>query len=55
VRIARGVGLVERGHHPQQRRLAGAVRPAQADTFAVGDLPRDVVEEHAIAERLGQL
>ena len=38
------VGLVEPGHHPQQRGLAGAVRAAQADALAIGDLPRDVVE-----------
>ena len=49
------VGLVEARHHLEQRRLAGAVGAAQADAFAVGDLPRDVVEEDPIAERLRQL
>ncbi len=47
-----GIGLVQPRENPQQRRLAGAVRAAQADTVAVGDLPGDVVEEDAIAERL---
>ena len=48
------VGLVEAGEHAQQRRLAGAVRAAQADAVAVGDLPGDVVEQDAFAERLGE-
>jgi hypothetical protein len=48
------VGLVDPRQHPQQRRLAGAVRAAQADALAVVDLPRDGIEEHAVAERLGQ-
>ena len=50
-----GIGLVDAGHHAEQRRLARAVRTAQADALAVRDLPRDVVEEHAIAEGLGQV
>src|SRR5262249_42803098 len=49
------IRLVEARHHPQQRRLAGAIRAAQADALAIGDLPGDVVEEHTIAERLRQL
>ena len=49
------VGLVEPGHHLEQRRLAGAVRPAQADALAIRDLPRDVVEEDAVAEGLGEV
>ncbi len=49
------VRLVEAGHHAQQRRLARAVRPAEADALAVGDLPGDVVEENAVAERLGEV
>ena len=49
------VGLVEPGHHLQQRGLAGAVRTAQADALAIRDLPRDVVEEDAIAEGLGEV
>ena len=49
------VGLVEPGEHLEQRGLAGAVRPAEADAFAVVDLPADRVEEDAIAERLTQV
>jgi hypothetical protein len=45
------VGLVDPGEHLQQRRLAGAVGAAQADTLAVVDLPRDCVEQNAFAER----
>jgi hypothetical protein len=44
------VRLVEAPHHAQQRRLAGAVGTAQADALAIGNLPRDVVEQHAVAE-----
>ena len=39
--IVAAVGLVEPGEHLQQRRLAGAVRAAQADALAVVDLPGD--------------
>ena len=46
------VGLVEASHHPKQRRLAGAVRTAQARALTVVDLPGDVVQQHATAERL---
>jgi hypothetical protein len=49
------VGLVEPRQHLEQRGLAGAVRPAQADAVAVADLPRDVIEQHAVAERLGEV
>ena len=48
------VGLLEPGEHLEQRRLAGAVRPAQADALAIVDLPADRVEQHAIAEGLGE-
>ena len=48
------VGLVEARHHLEQRRLAGPVRSAQADPFLVGDLPRDAIEQYAVAERLGE-
>jgi hypothetical protein len=50
-----GIGLVEPGEHFEQRGLAGAVRPAEADTIAVADLPRDVVDQRAVAEGLGQV
>ena len=55
VRLEHGarIGLVDAGHHLEQRGLAGAVRSAQADAFAIGDLPRDVVEQDAVAEGLG--
>ena len=49
-----GVGLLEAGEHLQQRRLAGAVGSAQADPLAIVDLPAHRVEQHAIAEGLGQ-
>ena len=52
---AAGVRLVEPGQHLEQRRLAGAVRPAQADAIAVADLPGDVVEQRAVAEGLGEV
>ena len=48
------VGLVEPGEHLEQRGLAGAVRAAQPDALAIRDLPRDVLEQDAIAERLCQ-
>ena len=28
---------------------------AEADAFAIGDLPRDVVEQDAVAERFGEV
>src|SRR5688572_488505 len=48
------VGFLEPGEHLEQRRLAGAVRAAQTDALAIVDLPADVVEENAIAERFGE-
>src|SRR5690606_8546935 len=48
------VRLLESGEHAPQGRLAGAVRSAEADTLAVVDLPRHVVEQDALAERLGE-
>ena len=47
------VGFVEPSQHLQQRRLSGAVRSAESDALAVGDLPRDVLEQYAFAERFG--
>ena len=49
------VRLVEPGHHPQQRGLAGAVGSAQPDALAIRDLPRDVIEQDAVAEGLGEV
>ena len=52
---AAGVGLVEPRQHLQQGRLARAIGTAQPDALAIGDLPRDVVKEHAVAKTLGEL
>ena len=47
-------GSSSAGQHLEQRRLAGAVRAAQADAIAVADLPGDVIEQRAVAEGLGE-
>src|SRR5687768_14674678 len=52
---AAGVGFVEPGQHFEQGRLAGAIRPAETDTLSVADLPRDVIEQGAVAERFGEI
>ena len=49
------VGLVEAGQHPQEGRLAGAVRAAEADPVALADLPGHVLEQDAVAEGLVEL
>ena len=49
------VGFLESSHHLQERGLARAVRPTEADALPIRDLPGNVVEEDAIAERLRQL
>ena len=49
------VGLFEPRQHLEQRRLARAVRSAEADPLAVVDLPADGIEEDAVAERLAQV
>ena len=49
------VRLLEAGEHLEQRGLARAVRAAQPDALLVIDLPGDVVEQDALAERLAQL
>ena len=41
------VRLLDATHDPQQRRLAGAVRPDQGDLFAGRDGQRDVVQDRA--------
>jgi hypothetical protein len=48
------VGLVDASQHLEQRRLAGAIRAAQADALAIVDLPVDGFEQDAIAERFGE-
>src|SRR5262245_23418613 len=50
-----GVGLVETGEHFQQGCLAGAVGTTQADAVTVRDLPRHVVDQSAVAERLAEI
>src|SRR5262249_18862311 len=50
-----GIGLIQTGHHPKERRLAGTVRTAQAHTLTVGDLPGDVVEQHTVSEGLREV
>ena len=40
------------GHRFQQRRLAGAVRPEQADALAGEDRPRDAGEDRRIVRRI---
>ena len=46
-----GIRLFETRQHLQKSRLASAVRPAEADTFTVVNLPAHRPEQHAIAER----
>src|SRR6185436_15385904 len=52
---AAGIGFVESRQHLEKRRLARAVGPAEADTIAVRDLPRDVVDQSAVAKRLTEV
>ena len=47
-----GVQLHLTGQHPEQRRLSGAVRAAEADALTWLHLPGDAVEQHAVRERL---
>jgi hypothetical protein len=46
------VGAVEPRDQVEQRRLAGAVGPDQADDLSFGHVQRDVVDRHDAAERL---
>ena len=46
------VGVLEPRHDLEQRRLAGAVGPDDADLGAVQERQRDVVEDHLVAVRL---
>ena len=48
-----GVGRLEPGDDPQQRRLARAARAQQRRQRPLGDLERDVVERGEVAEALG--
>ena len=47
VRDAAGVRRLAPGQHPQQRRLAVAVAPDDADAVALADAERDAVEQGA--------
>ena len=47
-------GSSKPGEHAQQRGLAGAVGTAQPDAVAVADVPGDGVEQHPVAEALGE-
>ena len=49
------IPVVEPRHHSEQRGFAGAVRTAQANPLPVGNLPGDVLEEHTVAERFGEI
>ncbi len=49
------VRLVHAGEHAKQRRLAGAVGPAEPDAIPVPDPPADVIEEDFFAKRFGDL
>ena len=50
-----GIGLFLPGDHAEQRRLAGAVRPDDADDPARRQLERQVLDQHAVAEALRQV
>ena len=52
-RAALGRDLPE--HDPQQRRLAGAVRPDERHPVARADHPVEIVEEHARADRVADV
>ena len=49
------VWLIEAGEHTQQRGLPGAIGPAQPDAVAIANLPRDVVQQHAVSELFQEL
>ena len=49
-----GVGPIEAGDQVEERRLAGAVGPDQAEDLAGADLEVDAVERLQAAERLAQ-
>ena len=44
------IGVFDSAQNLEEGRLSGAVRAAQADAFAVADLPRHVIEQDAVAE-----
>ena len=48
-----GIGGFFPGQHAQERRFAGAVRPGETDTVAVGHVPGDVLEQDALTVSFG--
>ena len=52
---AAGIGRLEAGDGGEQRRLAGAVGPDQADDLALPHVERGLVDGLQAAERLGEL
>ena len=50
-----GVGLLDTGEQPEQRRLAGAVLADQAERHTGGDDEVHPVEHHPVAVRLGEV
>ena len=49
------IEVLQPRQHPHQRRLAGAVGPAQADAVAQAELPCHAVEQRSVAEDLREL
>ena len=45
-----GIGYLQAGDHPQQRRLARAARPEHGDDLPVGDVQRRTVEDGPAVE-----
>jgi hypothetical protein len=50
--VRRSIGLLDRRDQTQERRLAAAVRPDDADPLALGHAERDLTEHGAAAEAL---
>ena len=55
VRMVPASGFSDAGQHAEQRRLAGAVRPDDADDRAGRELERQVVDQQAFAECLAEV
>ena len=53
-RCPAAVGPEQPADHADRRRLAGAVRPEEADDLAFATLEVDVVDDRLVAEALGQ-
>src|SRR5205085_8736897 len=48
-------GILEAGHHAQQRRLAAAGAAQQAEDLALEDLQRNIVDRDEITKPLGDV